>query len=370
MLYQCGRIAIVLYLPALALATVSDFNIQTCILVMGVLCILYTVIGGIEAVIWTDVAQAVILMGGALFSLVFLVAGVEGGLGETVRVAAQGRHFFETVNWSWDLTVASGWVILIGSLFHNLLPYTASQDVVQRYVTTPDQKAAARGIWLNALISVPAQAVFFAIGTALFVFYRQKPDRMEVTLQNDAIFPFFIMSELPVGVAGLIVAGIFAAAQSTLASSMNSVATIYVTDFHRRLRPGLDDRAYLRVARFMTVVVGVAGTGIAIVMAATDIRTIYLIVLEFMGLLGGTLSGLFVLGIFSRLASGRGVMIGALSSAVLVFAVRMTHPLNVYAYAPIGLTTCVAIGWLVSMVLPSARRSLEGLTIHTVRRAP
>jgi len=335
MLYQCGRIAIVLYLPALALATVSDFNIQTCILVMGVLCIIYTVVGGIEAVIWTDVAQAFILMGSAFFSLVYLLWQVEGGLGETFRVAAEGRHFFETVNWSWDLTVASGWVILIGSLFHNLFPYTASQDVVQRYVTTPDQKTAARGIWLNALVSVPAQAVFFAIGTALFVFYKQHPSRLEATLQNDAIFPFFIMSELPVGVAGLVVAGIFAAAQSTLSSSMNSVATAYVTDFHRRLRPELTEKSYLRVARVVTLVVGTAGTVVALVMAATDIRSIYLTFLEILGLLGGTLTGLFILGIFSRRSSGRGALAGAVMSAAMVFAVRTTHPLNVYAYASI-----------------------------------
>jgi len=295
---------------------------------------------------------------------------VDGGLGEAVRVAVGGRHFFETVDWSWDLTVASGWVIVLGSPFHNLCPYTASQDVVQRYVATRDQTTAARGIWLNALVAVPAQAIFFAIGTALFVFYRQHPARLETSLQNDAIFPFFIMSELPAGVAGVIVAGIFAAAQSTLSSSMNSIATAYVTDFHRRLRPTLTDRSCLHVARVVTVLVGLAGTGVALLMAGADIRTIYWTFLEILGLLGGTLSGLFLLGIFSRRASGRGALIGALSSAVVVFAVRMTHPLNVYAYAPVGLTTCVAMGWLVSLVLPSAQRSLEGLTIHTVKGVP
>lgn len=368
MLYQCGRIAIVLYLPALALATVSDFNMQTCILIMGVLCILYTVVGGIEAVIWTDVVQAFLLMGGAMFSLVYILQNVEGGIGSAVRLATDGEHFFETVNWSWDLTVASGWVILIGSLFHNLLPYTASQDVVQRYVTTKDQAGAARGIWLNALVSVPAQAVFFALGAALYVFYKQHPARLATTLQNDAIFPFFLMSELPVGVAGLVVAGIFAAAQSTLSSSLNSIATAYVTDFHRRLWPAQGDRSYLRAARVATLGVGVTGIGIALVMAGTDIRSIYTTFLEVLGLLGGTLSGLFLLGIFSRRASGRGALIGAVFSAVVVFTVRYTHPLNVYAYAPIGLTSCVLAGWLVSLMLLPVRKNLAGLTIHTLNR--
>jgi len=365
MVYQCGRIAVVLYLPALALATVSDLDIQSCILVMGVLCILYTVVGGIEAVIWTDVVQAFILLGGALVSLMFLLSRVEGGVSETIRVATEGQHVFESVNWSWDLTVASGWVILIGSLFHNLLPYTASQDVVQRYVTTADEKSAARSIWLNAIVAVPAQAMFFAIGTALFVFYKQMPERLDVTLQNDAIFPYFVMSELPAGVAGLIVAGIFAASQSTLSSSMNSIATAYVTDVHRRLRPSLSDQACLRAARVVTVFVGVIGIGVAIVMARTDIRSFYATFLEIIGLFGGTLSGLFLLGIFSRRANGAGALGGALISVVVVFSIRMNQPLNVYAYAPIGLTTCVSTGWLISAIIPSKAKDLTGLTIYT-----
>jgi SSS family transporter len=368
MLYQCGRISVVLYLPALALATVSDFNIHTCILVMGVLCIIYTMEGGIEAVIWTDVVQAFLLMGGAIFSLGYILFHIDGGLAATIRTATEGRHFFETVNWSWDVTVASGWVIMIGSLFHNLFPYTASQDVVQRYVTTPDEKTAARGIWLNALISVPAQAVFFAIGTALYVFYRQQPARLDPTMQNDAIFPFYIMSELPVGIAGLVVAAIFAAAQSTLASSMNSVATAYVTDFHRRFRPGRDEAHYLRLARWVTVLVGGLGTGMALVMAGTDIRSLYTTFLEVIGLLGGTLSGLFVLGIFSRRANGRGALIGAAVSAAIVFTVRAIQPLNVFAYAPLGLGTCFGFGWLASFLFPVREASIAGLTIHTLKR--
>jgi SSS family transporter len=369
-LYQFGRIAIVLYLPALALATVSDFDIQTCILVMGVLCIAYTVVGGIEAVIWTDVVQAFVLLGGALLSLGFILFRVDGGVGAVVSLAAEGRHFFETVDWSWDLTVASGWTIVIGSLFHNLFPYTASQDVVQRYVTTPDQRTAARGIWLNALMCAPAQAVFFAIGTALYVFYKQNPSRLEPALQNDAIFPFFMMAELPAGVAGLIVAGIFAAAQSTLSSSMNSVATAYVTDFHRRFLPDRDEGHYLRTARWVTVAIGVAGTALALLMAARDIRSFYTTFLEVLGLLGGTLTGLFVLGIFSARAGGVGALVGALGSAAIVFTIRSVHPLNVYAYAPIGLTSCVLLGWLASRVLPGRARDLAGLTLKTLKRQP
>jgi SSS family transporter len=364
-LYQCGRIAIVLYLPALALATVSDFHIRTCILGMGVLCVLYTMVGGMEAVIWTDVAQAVVLLGAALLSLIYLFGQIPDGLVGIIRTAAEGQHLLETVKWNWDLTIASGWVIVIGSLFHNLFPYTASQDVVQRYLTTVDERTAARGIWLNALVSIPAPALFFAIGTGLYVYYRHYPQRLAVSLQNDAIFPYYVMSELPLGLAGLIVAGIFAASQSTLSSSMNSVATAYVTDFHRRLRPGLSDRACLAVARWVTLIVGGLGVILALIMAGTDIRSIYTTFLEVLGLAGGTLSGLFVLGIFSRRAHGRGALVGAMVSVLIVGWVWLTSPLNAYAYAPLGLGTCVVVGWLASHLIISDGKELKGLTIYT-----
>ena len=272
MIFQVGRIALVLYLPSLALATVANVSITNCVLIMGVLSIVYTVMGGMEAVVWTDVAQALVLMGGAAFSLVLIVGRLEGGVGEMFQAASAGGKFFETVDWNWNLVSGTAWTILIGSIFHNLFAYTASQDVVQRYFSTRDEKTAARAIWTNAALAVPAQALFFAIGTALYVYYRQHPMRLDPALQNDAIFPLFIVREMPVGVAGLIVAAIFAAAQSTLSSSLNSVATVYVTDFHRRFLPETTEANFLRVARWITVLVGVMGIACALWVAQANMR--------------------------------------------------------------------------------------------------
>jgi solute:Na+ symporter, SSS family len=364
-LYQCGRISVVLYLPSLALATVSDLDVETCIIGIGLLCIVYTVIGGIEAVIWTDVVQAIVLIAGAVISITYLIFHLEGGVSESIRIASAGGHLFESINWSWDLTVASAGVIMVGSLFHHLLPYAASQDVVQRYLTTRDEKTAAKGIWLNAIMSVPAQAAFFVIGTGLYVFYRQHPERMDVMLQNDAVFPFFVVRELPMGLAGLIVAGIFSASQSTLSSSMNSIATAYVTDFYRRLRPVRSDSQCLAVARWVTILVGLIGIGIAMTLAKTDIRSAYSTFIELLGLLGGMLSGLFVLGIFTRTATGAGAIAGAVISATVLLAIRWIQPLQVFAYAPIGLITCVSSGWLMSFLIPGRPKDLDGLTIFT-----
>ncbi|MCU0871262.1 MAG: sodium/solute symporter [Pirellulaceae bacterium] len=362
-LFQCGRTAIVLYLPALALAAVANFDLTTCILVMGVLCIVYTVAGGIEAVIWTDVAQTLVLMGGAVFGLVIAVTRIEGGLPVIFEQASAQGKFFETVDWSWNIAAGTAWTIILGAVFHNLFAYTASQDVVQRYFTTPDQKSAARAIWTNFFLVAPAQALFFAIGTVLFVYYRQHPDRLDPVFQTDAIFPLFIVREMPAGIAGLVVAGIFAAAQSTLSSSLNSVATAYVTDFHRRFRTAASDRECLRVARVVTVLVGVVGMGAALWIARSDVRSLFEAFLNVIGMFGGTISGLFILGIFTRRANGPGALLGALASASAVWAV---HPhVHFYWYAFTGIVTCVVVGYLASFCFPRANKDITGLALDT-----
>lgn len=362
-LFQVGRIAIVLFLPSLALATVANFSITACILIMGVLCIIYTVMGGMEAVVWTDVAQTAVLMGGAVFSLILIVGRVDGTPGELVATVVDGGKFLASVDWSWNLVSGTAWTIMLGSIFHNLFAYAASQDVVQRYFTTKDEATAARAIWTNALLAVPAQLLFFAIGSALYVYYRQQPSRLEPAFQTDAIFPLFIVREMPVGIAGLIIAAIFAAAQSTLSSSLNSVSAACVTDFYRRFRPGASEAAALRLARIITVVAGVLGVGTALWVAQADLRSLFEAFLGVIGLFGGTISGLFLLGVFTTRTSGAGAVIGALVSAGTVLAVR-SH-VHFYAYAATGIVSCVVVGYAASWLLPRDRRDLTGLTLHT-----
>ncbi len=364
--FQCGRTAIVLYLPALALATVANFDLTTCILLMGALCIVYTVAGGIEAVIWTDVAQAIVLMGGAVLGLVIAVMRIDGGVSAVLQQASAQGKFFETVDWSWDIAAGTAWTVMLGSVFHQLFFYSASQDVVQRYFTTPDQKAAARAIWANALLVVPAQALFFAIGTVLFVYYRQHPERLDPVFPTDAIFPLFIVREMPVGIAGLVVAGIFAAAQSTLSSSLNSVATAYVTDFHRRFRDLASDRECLNVARLVTVLVGVVGMAAALWIARADVRSLFEAFLNVIGMLGGTISGLFILGIFTRRANGPGALLGALASASVVWLVHTR--MHFYWFAFTGISTCVLVGYAASFCFPCANKDTTGLALGGSRK--
>ena len=355
LLFQCGRVAVVLLLPSLALATVSDLDVTTSILVLGILCIVYTSLGGIEAVIWTDTAQSVVLLGGAVWAFVAILTRVDGGLGAVITEASAQGKFFDNVEWSIGLREGA-FVILLGSLFHHLFPYAASQDVVQRYLTTRDIKETKRALWLSMIVSVPAQALFFLLGTALFVFYRDHPERLDPALQNDAILPFFLVRELPAGVAGIIVAGIFAAAQSTLSSSLNSMSTAWVTDFDSRLRPDVDDAARLRLARRLTVVLGLFGTAAAIALAHVEVRSLWDAFLTIIGLFGGTIAGLFGLGMISRRANARGAMIGAIAGSAATFWAWFAGHLHFYSFGMIGVLTCVGVGWTASCLMPTHER--------------
>jgi SSS family transporter len=365
--FQIGRQAIVLLLPSLAVATVSDFDVRTCIVLMGLLCVIYTVLGGIEAVIWTDVAQSFVLLGAAVVSLAYIVLHVDGGLA-AVWDTAVSHGKLHWANWTLDPSAAADafWVILLGNVFVVLIPYTSDQTVVQRYMTTHDPKQAARAIWTNALLSIPSTALFFAIGTALFVFYRSAPEALDPAVATDTIFPAFIVQNLPVGIAGLVIAGIFAAAQSTVSSSINSVATALVTDFYVRLGGTANERQRLRLARTLTAIIGLFATLAALVLAELQQRSLWDSYNSLVGLAASGLAGLFALGIFTRRAHGAGAMVGAITSAVVLYIVERHADLHFFLYAGIGVITCVAVGWLASLVLPSEAKSIEGLTVYSM----
>lgn len=361
--FQLGRFAIVLFLPALALATVSDTNIYLCILLMGGMAIVYTFLGGIQAVIWTDVLQAIVLLGGALLSLWLAVWSVPGGVAAAFTTAAQNGKF-RMFDWSWDLTQATVWVLLVGNFASVLATYTTDQAVIQKFLTTPTEKKAARSIWTNAWMTIPSTLIFFSMGTALWVFYRAYPEKLNPSLATDAVFPWFIVQQLPVGIAGLVVAALFAAAQSTVSSSMHSMATALIVDFYRPFRPRSDDARRLRLARILIVALGTLGTAVALVLATYDIRSLYDTFLTLLSLLGGSLAGIFALGVFTRRAHGSGVLLGGALSAALVLAVRSWTGVHFFLYAAAGLSSCVVLGYLASLALSAPARNLAGLTIY------
>ncbi|HUU91367.1 MAG TPA: sodium/solute symporter [Phycisphaerae bacterium] len=368
MLLHLGRIGIILFLPSIALSVVTGIDVRVCIVVMAVLSITYTVLGGIEAVIWTDVLQVVVLLGGAWVSLALMLAHIPGGLGGMIDLAAEAGKF-HTFDFRFDLTTPTFWVVLLGGLAANFISYGSDQTVIQRYLTTRDEKAAGRAIWTNALLVIPGSLLFFGMGAALYAFFKTRPDLMSPTLENaDAVFPWYIVTQLPTGVAGLLIAALFAAAMSSLDSSMNSVATAVTTDFYRRFRPLAADRTCLRLARRVTVVVGLAGMVLALLMTGWDIRSLWDEFSKVIGLFAGGLGGLFLLGIFSRRAHGAGALVGLAASAVVQFTVSRTGVVYLLLYSFTGVVTCVVVGYLASLIIPARPKPLAGLTLYTLQR--
>lgn len=366
--FQLARMGVVLLLPAIALAAVTGIDIYLCILTMGIFATLYTALGGISAVIWTDVVQVLVLVGGALLCLGSAVAGA-GGPAATLEVATDAGRLF-MLDWSLDATELTAWVLIVGFLFTNLVPYTTDQTVIQRYLTTKDEKSAARSLWLNLAITLPTGILFFGLGTALFSWYRAHPaERLLLPEKADQLVPAFVVDQLPAGVAGLVIAGVFAAAMSSLDSGMNSISTAVINDFVRRFGRSRDDRRHLKLARLLTVVLGTIGTLAAMAMAAWNIRYLFDFFQQILGLLGGSLSGVFMLAVFTRRTNAVGAVAGLLAGgAATLYAARQTE-VNFLLYAAIGSLTCVLVGYLTSLLLRGPGRDLTGLTLHTRVRA-
>ena len=368
MVFQFARIGIVLFLPSIALSVVTGIDIRICITVMALLSIAYTVMGGIEAVIWTDVLQVVVLLGGAILVLILIPSKVEGGAAGIMKIAADAEKL-RLFDFHFNLKSPTLWVLVFGGIGANLISYGSDQAVIQRYLTTKDQKSAARGIWTNGVLTIPASIIFFGLGTVLYAFFKSNPETLSITMNMpDAIFPWFIVTQLPAGLAGLLIAGIFAAAMSSLDSSMNSVAAAFTTDFYRRFSPSVAVHTCLMVARIVTVVIGFCGMVFALAMATWDIQSLWLEFSKYIGLFGGGLGGLFILAIFTRRASSSGAMIGLFASAFIQYFLNSNDSVHGVLFAATGMITCLVIGYFASLVVPGNKRNLTGLTLFSLKK--
>ncbi len=367
-LFQVGRMAVVLYLPALALAAITPMSEQQSILLMGVLSIIYCAMGGLEAVVWTDTVQSFVLLGGALFSVVLIVFRVDGGLSGfwTTAVANDKFHLVNLDFSSHSFATTALWVVVLGGFGQSLVPYASDMAVVQRYMSVPDVGRARKAIWTNAVAVIPASLLFFGVGTALFVFYSHHPERLDPTFKTDAIFPLFIASELPKGIAGLVVAGLFAAAQSTISTSINSMSTAVATDFVRPYNWIKTERGYLLLGRVLTVIFGGAGVSLALLFASSDIMSLWDQFMKILGLFGGAMCGLFCLGIFTTRANSAGAIIGALAGAAGLFLMQKYTSVHLLLHAFIGIAICCIVGYFSSFLFPAVKHSVSGLTIHTL----
>lgn len=367
-LLQLARMGVVVYLPSIAISSVTGLDIFYCIFLMGLFSTVYTVLGGIEAVIWTDVVQVIVLLGGAVASLAIALSEIDGGL-TTVIDIGMANDKFRLIDWSWDYTQLVFWVAIIGFFFLNLISYSSDQVVIQRYLTVKNENEAAKSLWINGVITLPGIFLFFGLGTVLYVYYLTNPEKIGAT-HSEELLPYYIVAELPIGIAGVVIAGIFAASMSSLDSSMNSIATAYVTDIHKNFHSDWDDKKNLNLAKLITVIMGIFGTVTAIWIAATEVGFIFDLFQKLLGMIGGCLAGVFILAIFTQRANAYGAIIGTLSGALITFLISYFTEVNGYLYGAIGVISCVAIGYFTSILTPNEGNNNNAFTYKSMVKKP
>ncbi len=324
-LYMIGRVAVILYLASLLLETFVPWNIVTVIIIIGLITIIYTLLGGMEAVIWTDVMQSAIMIVGILFCAVSLSIHVFSGPEPLIQTALENDKFSFG---SLKLTLASQrhlrdrtiWVMIIYGTTEAFRSLLADQNYVQKYCAVPTERDAKRSIWIAMLIYIPLTAVFLYIGTLLFAFYSAPENVLgEGITKGDQIFPFYIATEVPIVLKGLIIAAIIAAAMSTVDSALNCSATVLLLDFYKRyFRPHIEEKSSLVFLRITTVVWGVLGTGAALLMIRA--RSILDVWWQISGIFGGALLGLFILALLRiRLTLQQGLISIAVSITVIAW---------------------------------------------------
>lgn len=298
LLTQLARMGAIMYLLALPMNALLGWSIPSIIILIGFSVILYAMWGGIEAVIWTDAIQGILLIFGAFACLGVIFFTIPDGPEAVFRIAA-GADKFSLGSFKLDFTTSTFWMILVYGLFINLQNFGIDQSYVQRYLTAKNEEEAKKATWLGSLLYVPVSFVFFFIGTALFAYYDSFPDLLPEGIVGDKVFPYFIVNQLPVGMTGLLIASIFAAGMSTVSTSINSSATVILSDhFSKYIHPNPSEKLSLRVLRISSLVMGILSilVGLAFNGVSNTLEGWWAL----SSIFSGGILGLFLLGLLSK----------------------------------------------------------------------
>lgn len=315
LLTQIARTGSILYLLALPMNVLLGWNIQTIIIVTSVAIVLYSMLGGMKAVIWTEAIQGIILIGGALVCMFILLFDMPEGPAQTFSIAMEDGKF-SLGSFGSSLSESTFWVCLIYGVFTNLQNYGIDQSYVQRYHTAKNEKEAKFSALFGGYLFIPVSAVFFMIGTGLYAFYKVHPGVLPDGVGADYVFPFFIVNELPVGLTGLLIASIFAAGMSTIATSVTSSSTIILTDYYQRFLKHAGNRERMLVLKLSSVGVGVAG--ILVAFAFMSVQSALDAWWALASIFSGGMLGLFLLGYISRKARNFDAVLGVVCGVILV----------------------------------------------------
>jgi SSS family solute:Na+ symporter len=400
-LAQCIRISMIQFLVAVLMHEITGWGVTFCIVLGGAVTAFYTVRGGIEAVIWTDFVQSVILTAGGLLILVVILLKLPGGLGQVISVgAADGKFMFGDLNvadgqlhpapWYPSFSEKTIFMLLLVGLFQWLAEYSSNQEVVQKYCAARTAKDARRAMWICCWCCVPTWAYFMFLGTSLYVFYKVFPDSEAASMLSGAtkaegILPHFVTTQLPPGFAGIVVAAVLAAAMSSMSSAMNSISAVGITDLYRRhLVKDRDDRHYVRAAKTVTLASSLIMIGGAMLLVRSETKTLQHLSTEFAAIIAGGLLGLYMVGFFTTRGDGRAVGVGILFAVAFSGFVSLAGlgwlPANLtqllerhfdtYYTGIVGNVLTFLAGYILGALLSPRPRDLTNLTVWTQEATP
>lgn len=359
----------VFYLVSMAIASFMDVNIYLVVAVLAVTIIALTLLGGMEAIIWMDVVQGFLLIGGGLLCVVLLLAGIgtEFGPSEILGKAWENGKI-DVGPYNFDLVETTFWVMVLNGLFYALQKYGTDQTIVQRYLTAKSDKEAKKAAYIGVMLSVPVWTMFMLVGSLLWAYYQLSPDPAVLDpetgtqlLKADAVFPHFISTQLPLGVRGLIISAIAAAAISSLDADLNCLSAIAVQDYMVKLKPNMTDRQKLLAGKWTVVIAGLGATAIALAYVQTNGGTVLKTIFGYYAIFSAGIVGIFLLGLFSRRANKQGLYIGLLACIIFTFWGTEIHPINKYMMGVYSHLIVLVVGYLASFLF-KANKADEELT--------
>ncbi|MDZ4857923.1 MAG: sodium/solute symporter [Candidatus Hydrogenedentes bacterium] len=400
-LSQCIRLAMIQYLTALLMHKVTGWSPEVCILLGSAVTAYYTVAGGIEAVIWTDFVQSIVLTLGGLLILGVIVWKMPEGIGQIFSIAIEDDKLtlseynaqdgtLHPVPWGFSLSQKTVFMLLIVGLFQWLAEYSTNQESIQKYCASKTTADARRAMWVCCWMAAPTWLYFMFVGTGLYAFYKVFPDDAAVMMLNgtrkaEEILPHFVTTQLPAGLSGIVVAAVLAAAMSSMSSAMNSISAVTITDLYKRhwVR-GRDDRHYVAAAKWVTLLSSVIMVLGAYWLLKSEQKTLQDVWTELQSIAAGGLLGLYMLGFFTTRGDGRAVALGiafAVGFSLLIslnglgmLPEAWSGWLNLYfeGYYTglVGNVVMFTIGFLAASLLPRRARDLTNLTVWTQDGTP
>lgn len=370
-----SKMAVVQYLLALTIGSMMGWRTLPIIAIVGTATIIYTLLGGIEAVVWTDVLQSIVLWTGLLVTLGFLLLGPSSHPHELFALAAHA-HKFNLGTTAWTMSKPGLLVLMLYGFFFYIQKYTADQTLVQRYLVARTDRQALRGVALGALLCVPVWTLFMLVGTLLWGYYHLHATTFPAYIHRPSqIFPYFLSTHFPPVLVGLILASLVGAAMASMSSDLNSIAVVAVEDFYRSARPRSTDRELLRAARVFVAIFGVWTMSFAVMLIHSH-GTVLSIYYAITGIVAGGLAGLFLLAFLSRRVHWRGAWAGIVVSFLFTIWATLTakggefvnlgrwnytwHP---YTIGVVGNVLLFIVGYATSKIWRVAELKDDGLTI-------